>query len=157
MRARPGARAAGRRPGGPPSSLFRTKAEETSGRPGADGVSLIGFTEGFPRAGARDDGAGGRRGVANAEHRGRPAKALEAAAVAGTPARLTTLRLGLWLVAALLAARQVAVVLTSPRGERLTDLETWVGPDGVLRVSGSLYDSTSFTGTPFNGLVLKPF
>ncbi|MBD9731882.1 phosphatase PAP2 family protein [Streptomyces sp. H28] len=95
--------------------------------------------------------------MANAEHRGRPAKALEAAAVAGTPARLTTLRLGLWLVAALLAARQVAVVLTTPRGERLTDLETWVGPDGVLRVSGSLYDSTSFTGTPFNGLVLKPF
>ncbi|MFJ9668438.1 bifunctional glycosyltransferase 87/phosphatase PAP2 family protein [Streptomyces sp. NPDC101219] len=95
--------------------------------------------------------------MANAEHRGRAAKALEAAAVAGTPARLTTLRLGLWLVAALLAARQVAVVLTTPRGERLTDLETWVGPDGVLRVSGSLYDSSSFTGTPFNGLVLKPF
>src|SRR5690606_40643128 len=72
---------------------------------------------GIPRAGARDDGAGGRRGVANAEHRGRPAKALEAAAVAGTPSRLTTLRLGLWLVAALLAARQVAVGLTTPRGE----------------------------------------
>ncbi|ELS52951.1 putative Integral membrane protein [Streptomyces viridochromogenes Tue57] len=65
-------------------------------------------------------------------------------------------RLGLWLIAAVLGARQVAVVLGSPRGERLTDLETWVGPDGVLHVEGSLYDSTRFTGTPFGGLVLKP-
>ncbi|GGY45470.1 membrane protein [Streptomyces djakartensis] len=64
--------------------------------------------------------------------------------------------LGLWLVVAALAARQVAVVLGSPRGERLTDLETWVGPHGVLHVNGSLYASTRFTGTPFNGLVLKP-
>lgn len=52
--------------------------------------------------------------------------------------------------------RQVALVLTTPSGERLTDLETWVGPEGVLHVSGSLYDSTEFTGTPFGGLVLKP-
>ncbi|MEU3945191.1 bifunctional glycosyltransferase 87/phosphatase PAP2 family protein [Streptomyces sp. NPDC029526] len=95
--------------------------------------------------------------MANAEHRGRPAPAGGATAVSGNPARLNTLRLGLWLVAALLAARQVALVLTSPRGERLTDLETWLGPEGVLRVGGSLYDSTSFTGTPFSGLVLKPF
>jgi hypothetical protein len=62
----------------------------------------------------------------------------------------------LWLVAAVLGVRQLAVVLGTPRGERLTDLETWVGPDGVLHVEGSLYDSTSFTGTPFGGLVLKP-
>jgi len=62
----------------------------------------------------------------------------------------------LWLVAAVLAARQVALVLSTPRGKRLTDLETWVGPVGVLRVTGSLYDSTRFTGTPFGGLVLKP-
>jgi hypothetical protein len=62
----------------------------------------------------------------------------------------------LWLVAAVLAVRQLAVVLGTPRGERLTDLETWVGPDGVLHVEGSLYDSTRFTGTPFGGLVLKP-
>jgi hypothetical protein len=55
-----------------------------------------------------------------------------------------------------LAVRQVAVVLATPRGERLTDLETWVGPNGVLHVNGSLYDSTRFTGTPFGGLVLKP-
>jgi hypothetical protein len=64
--------------------------------------------------------------------------------------------LALWLVVAALAARQVAAVLGSPRGERLTDLETWVGPNGVLHVAGSLYDSTRFTGTPFGGLVLKP-
>ncbi|NUO42785.1 MAG: DUF2029 domain-containing protein [Streptomyces sp.] len=62
----------------------------------------------------------------------------------------------LWVVAAILAVRQVAVVLSTPSGERLTDLETWVGPDGVLHVKGSLYDSTEFTGTPFGGLVLKP-
>nr|WP_079082980.1 bifunctional glycosyltransferase 87/phosphatase PAP2 family protein [Streptomyces antibioticus] len=62
----------------------------------------------------------------------------------------------LWVVAAILAVRQVAVVLRTPSGERLTDLETWVGPDGVLHVKGSLYDSTEFTGTPFGGLVLKP-
>jgi hypothetical protein len=65
-------------------------------------------------------------------------------------------RLGLWLVAVVLAVRQVAVVLGTPRGERLTDLETWVGPNGVLHVKGSLYDSTRFTGTSFGGLVLKP-
>nr|WP_206328269.1 bifunctional glycosyltransferase 87/phosphatase PAP2 family protein [Streptomyces sp. S3(2020)] len=65
-------------------------------------------------------------------------------------------RLGLWLIAAILAVRQVAVFLSTPDGERLTYLETWVGPDGVLHVKGSLYDSTLFTGTPFGGLVLKP-
>ena len=43
-----------------------------------------------------------------------------------------------------------------PQGERLTDLETWVGPHGVLHVKGSLYDTDRFTGTPFAGLVLKP-
>jgi hypothetical protein len=66
------------------------------------------------------------------------------------------LRVGLWAVAALLAVRQVVAVLGTPRAERLTDLETWVGPGGVLHVTGSLYDSARFTGTPFGGLVLKP-
>ena len=70
--------------------------------------------------------------------------------------RMRAARLALWLVAAVLAVRQVAAVLGTPRSERLTDLETWVGPDGVLSVKGSLYDSTLFTGTPFGGLVLKP-
>ncbi|WP_216589095.1 bifunctional glycosyltransferase 87/phosphatase PAP2 family protein [Streptomyces brasiliscabiei] len=73
-----------------------------------------------------------------------------------TAARLGTVRALLWLFAGILAVRQIAVVLGTPRGDRLTDLETWVGPSGVLHVNGSLYDSTQFTGTPFGGLVLKP-
>ncbi|MYW08939.1 DUF2029 domain-containing protein [Streptomyces sp. SID2563] len=62
----------------------------------------------------------------------------------------------LWLVAAALAVRQMAVVLRQPPGQRLTDLETWTGDNGVLHVTGSLYDTDRFTGTPFSGLVLKP-
>ncbi|MFF1723583.1 bifunctional glycosyltransferase 87/phosphatase PAP2 family protein [Streptomyces sviceus] len=84
--------------------------------------------------------------MANAEHRG----------TTEVQARMRAARLVLWLVTAVLALREVAVVLRTPRGERLTDLETWVGPDGVLHAKGSLYDSTQFTGTPFGGLVLKP-
>ncbi|WP_262057775.1 bifunctional glycosyltransferase 87/phosphatase PAP2 family protein [Streptomyces sp. STR69] len=97
--------------------------------------------------------------MANVEHSGRPAGAAGAfGSTAGDTARarLRAARLFLWLVAAVLAVRQVAVVLSTPRGDRLTDLETWVGPNGVLHVKGSLYDSTQFTGTPFAGLVLKP-
>ncbi|MEU9730201.1 bifunctional glycosyltransferase 87/phosphatase PAP2 family protein [Streptomyces sp. NPDC048002] len=94
--------------------------------------------------------------MANAEHSGRPADAFGATAVGAAGARLRAARVGLWLLAAILAVRQVAVVLGTPSGERLTALETWVGPDGVLHVNGSLYDSTQFTGTPFGGLVLKP-
>ncbi|MFP3991112.1 bifunctional glycosyltransferase 87/phosphatase PAP2 family protein [Streptomyces sp. E11-3] len=60
------------------------------------------------------------------------------------------------MLAAVLAVRQIVVVLRSPKGERLAELETWVGPDGVLRVTGSLYDTDSFAGTPFAGLGLKP-
>ncbi|MFI9562487.1 bifunctional glycosyltransferase 87/phosphatase PAP2 family protein [Streptomyces rishiriensis] len=95
--------------------------------------------------------------MANAEHSGRAAGTSGETAVDTTRARLRAARLGLWLMAALLAVRQVAGVLGTPRAERLTDLETWVGPDGVLHVNGSLYASTRFTGTPFTGLVLKPF
>nr|WP_199806922.1 MULTISPECIES: bifunctional glycosyltransferase 87/phosphatase PAP2 family protein [unclassified Streptomyces] len=109
------------------------------------------------------DGAGGRRGVANAEHGGRAGDVFsdtfgdtfgdtEESARAG----MRTARVVLWLVAAVLAVRQVAAVLGTPEADRLTALETWVGPDGVLHVKGSLYDSTRFTGTPFSGLVLKP-
>lgn len=94
--------------------------------------------------------------MANVEHGGRPAEAFKATAAEAVRGRLRAARLGLWLVAAVLAVRQMAVVLGTPRGERLTDLETWVGPNGVLHVKGSLYDSTQFTGTPFGGLVLKP-
>ncbi|NEE12224.1 DUF2029 domain-containing protein [Streptomyces sp. SID7499] len=95
--------------------------------------------------------------MANADHGGgRSAEGIGATAAGGARARLRVARVGLWLIAAVLAARQVAAVLATPRGERLTDLETWVGPNGVLHVNGSLYDSTRFTGTPFGGLVLKP-
>ncbi|WNO74850.1 bifunctional glycosyltransferase 87/phosphatase PAP2 family protein [Streptomyces sp. AM8-1-1] len=62
----------------------------------------------------------------------------------------------LWLVAAVLAIRQATAVLRLPPGERLIDLETWIGENGVLHVKGSLYDTDRFTGTPFAGLVLKP-
>ncbi|MFI2199777.1 bifunctional glycosyltransferase 87/phosphatase PAP2 family protein [Streptomyces sp. NPDC020192] len=91
--------------------------------------------------------------MANVEHSGGPTDAFGQAT---TGARLRAARLALWAVAAILAVRQVAVVLSTPSGDRLTDLETWVGPHGVLHVNGSIYDSTRFTGTPFGGLVLKP-
>ncbi|MGW3283065.1 bifunctional glycosyltransferase 87/phosphatase PAP2 family protein [Streptomyces sp. NPDC001002] len=94
--------------------------------------------------------------MANVEHSGRPADAFRATAAGAVRGRLRAARMGLWLVAAILAVRQVVVVLSTPEGERLTDLETWVGTNGVLHVNGSLYDSTRFTGTPFGGLVLKP-
>lgn len=84
--------------------------------------------------------------MANVEHG--PGKALVAGAAT---ARLGMVRAGLWLIAAVLAARQVVAVLSTPSGERLTDLETWIGPEGVLHVTGSLYDADRFTGTPFGG------
>ncbi|MEV8479318.1 bifunctional glycosyltransferase 87/phosphatase PAP2 family protein [Streptomyces sp. NPDC051173] len=62
----------------------------------------------------------------------------------------------LWLLAGVLAVRQAAVVLRLPPERRLTDLERWIGDNGVLHVKGSLYDTDKFTGTPFAGLVLKP-
>ncbi|MFI0879545.1 phosphatase PAP2 family protein [Streptomyces parvus] len=93
----------------------------------------------------------GRRSVVNADHSVRG----DAAADAGARTGLT--RALLWLVVAALAVRQVAVVLRQPPGERLLDLETWIGENGVLHMTGSLYDSGRFTGTPFAGLVLKPF
>ncbi|AKJ13478.1 membrane protein [Streptomyces incarnatus] len=91
--------------------------------------------------------------MADVEHRGRAADTFGRAPA---EARMLAARLALWAVVALLAIRQLTVVLTTPSGQRLTDLETWVGPHGVLHVKGSLYDSTRFTGTPFGGLVLKP-
>ncbi|MBT2366318.1 phosphatase PAP2 family protein [Streptomyces sp. ISL-10] len=74
-----------------------------------------------------------------------------------TGSRVGAARAALWLVAAVLAVRQTAAVLRQPPGDRLTDLETWIGPSGVLHVTGGLYDTDRFTGTPFAGLVLKPF
>ncbi|MER6333875.1 bifunctional glycosyltransferase 87/phosphatase PAP2 family protein [Streptomyces sp. NPDC001034] len=91
--------------------------------------------------------------MANVEQGGGPRDGFGTADAEG---RLRAARLALWAVAAILAVRQMTAVLTSPSGKRLVDLETWVGPNGVLDVKGSLYDSTRFTGTPFAGLVLKP-
>ncbi|MEV7424538.1 bifunctional glycosyltransferase 87/phosphatase PAP2 family protein [Streptomyces sp. NPDC091212] len=89
--------------------------------------------------------------MANADH------SVHGGAAAGTAGGgLGRARAVLWLVAAVLAVRQAAAVLRQPPGERLTDLETWIGDDGVLHVTGSLYDTGQFTGTPFAGLVLKP-
>ncbi|MFD6532847.1 bifunctional glycosyltransferase 87/phosphatase PAP2 family protein [Streptomyces sp. NPDC060184] len=92
----------------------------------------------------------GRRSVTHAEHGVRGSVATDA------ETRTGTVRIVLWLVVAALAVRQMTVVLRQPPGERLTDLETWIGENGVLRVKGSLYDPDRFTGTPFAGLVLKP-
>ncbi|MGW5732306.1 MULTISPECIES: bifunctional glycosyltransferase 87/phosphatase PAP2 family protein [Streptomyces] len=94
--------------------------------------------------------------MANVEHGG-PGHALGTGVPGAPGTRIGTARVVLWLVAAVLAVRQVAAVLSTPRGERLTDLETWIGPEGVLHVNGSFYDGDKFTGTPFAGLVLKPF
>ncbi|MFH8367502.1 bifunctional glycosyltransferase 87/phosphatase PAP2 family protein [Streptomyces sp. NPDC018031] len=93
-----------------------------------------------------------RSGLAEA-----PGKGPEPGAVAGPRTSRTGVTLAaLWLLAGLLAARQAVAVLRRPAGERLTDLETWIGDQGVLHVGGSLYEGDSFTGTPFSGLVLKP-
>ncbi|MEU5716633.1 bifunctional glycosyltransferase 87/phosphatase PAP2 family protein [Streptomyces sp. NPDC020403] len=70
--------------------------------------------------------------------------------------RAAAARAALWVLVAVLAVRQMAVVLRRPPGERLTDLETWTGDEGFLHVAGSLYDPGRFTGSPFAGLVLKP-
>ncbi|MEV0317811.1 bifunctional glycosyltransferase 87/phosphatase PAP2 family protein [Streptomyces sp. NPDC050658] len=94
--------------------------------------------------------------MANVEQRG-PGHAFGTGSPGAPQARIRAVRVALWVIAAILAVRQVAVVARTPEGERLTDLETWIGPDGVLHVNGSLYDADKFTGTPFAGLVLKPF
>ncbi|MET9090840.1 bifunctional glycosyltransferase 87/phosphatase PAP2 family protein [Streptomyces cyaneofuscatus] len=96
----------------------------------------------------------GRRSVTNADHSVRGGAVADA--MTNTETRTGLTRVLLWLVVAVLAVRQMAVVLRQPPGERLTDLETWIGENGVLHVTGSLYDSGRFTGTPFAGLVLKP-
>ncbi|MFG2646711.1 bifunctional glycosyltransferase 87/phosphatase PAP2 family protein [Streptomyces sp. NPDC048436] len=96
--------------------------------------------------------------MANVEHRGPGPGDAFGAGASGTPKeRIAAVRVALWLIAAVLAARQAAAVLRTPKGDRLIDLETWIGPDGVLHVNGSLYDADKFSGTPFAGLVLKPF
>ncbi|GAA2521033.1 bifunctional glycosyltransferase 87/phosphatase PAP2 family protein [Streptomyces longisporus] len=53
----------------------------------------------------------------------------------------------------MLAVRQVAVVLTTPSGERLTDLETWVGPHGVLSLTRAAEQALGW-GWTFGTLLL---
>lgn len=102
---------------------------------------------------------GERQGVANVERSGLGNTPDTGSPPGAVGARTSRTRMGLaalWLLAGLLAVRQAAAVLRLPPDERLTDLETWIGDEGVLHVGGSLYDGDSFTGTPFSGLVLKP-
>jgi len=74
--------------------------------------------------------------------------------------RLSLALVGLWLLAACVAVRQANEVLDRPQESRLPDLDAWLGPQGVLHLPGSLYDTdargTPFTGTPFAGWVLRP-
>ncbi|GAA1169860.1 bifunctional glycosyltransferase 87/phosphatase PAP2 family protein [Streptomyces hebeiensis] len=99
-------------------------------------------------------GGGAAAGAAGAAGVVGTAGAAGVAGVAG--AGFGRVRVVLWLLAGVLAIRQAAAVLRLPPGERLTDLETWVGDNGVLHVAGSLYETGKFTGTPFAGLVLRP-
>ncbi|MET7284774.1 bifunctional glycosyltransferase 87/phosphatase PAP2 family protein [Streptomyces sp. NPDC005573] len=95
--------------------------------------------------------------MANVEHSGRPADAHRTAAALVTAApvagRLRAARLGLWALAALLAARQVTEALADAH---LTAPGTWPGLHLVPRAGGSPYDPARFTGTPFAGLLLRP-
>ncbi|WSF37330.1 phosphatase PAP2 family protein [Streptomyces sp. NBC_01351] len=65
--------------------------------------------------------------------------------------RLGAARLLLWALAGVLGVRQAASVLSVPPGEWLSGFHL----PGSL--PGTLYDTGQFTGTPFAGLVLKPF
>ncbi|MET9964142.1 bifunctional glycosyltransferase 87/phosphatase PAP2 family protein [Streptomyces sp. NPDC006326] len=69
----------------------------------------------------------------------------------GDSGRLGAARLLLWALAGVLAVRQAAAVLRVPPGEWLSGFHL----PGAL--PGSLYEAGQFTGTPFAGLVLKPF
>ncbi|MCX5197041.1 phosphatase PAP2 family protein [Streptomyces sp. NBC_00249] len=76
------------------------------------------------------------------------------AGVIGGSGRLGVARLLLWALAAVLTGRQAVAVLSEPSGE-------WLGGFGLsgpaAAAPGSLYDAAQFTGTPFGGLVLRPF
>ncbi|WP_329313433.1 phosphatase PAP2 family protein [Streptomyces sp. NBC_01278] len=73
------------------------------------------------------------------------------AGVIGGSGRLGAARFLLWALAGVLAVRRAAAALRMPPGEWLTDFRI---PNSF---PGSLYDSGQFTGTPFAGLVLRPF
>ncbi|TDU78419.1 bifunctional glycosyltransferase 87/phosphatase PAP2 family protein [Streptomyces sp. KS 21] len=73
------------------------------------------------------------------------------AGVIGGSGRLGAARFLLWALAGVLAVRQAAAVLRVPPGEWLSEFQL----TGSL--PGSLYDGGQFTGSPFAGLVLRPF
>lgn len=54
--------------------------------------------------------------MVNGERGGRAGGAFGAEAVQSARARLRTIRIGLWLIVAVLALRQVAAVLSTPKG-----------------------------------------
>ncbi|WP_234354936.1 hypothetical protein, partial [Streptomyces sp. NRRL WC-3618] len=64
--------------------------------------------------------------MANAEHGGGAGGAFGGGGAQAVRARLKVARAVLWLIVAVLAVRQVAAVLGTPKADRLTDLETWV-------------------------------
>ncbi|MER7465266.1 bifunctional glycosyltransferase 87/phosphatase PAP2 family protein [Streptomyces sp. NPDC097981] len=73
------------------------------------------------------------------------------AGVIGGSGRLGAARFLLWALAGVLAVRQAAAVLRMPPVE-------WLGEFRLPGTfPGSLYDGGQFTGTPFAGLVLRPF
>ncbi|MCX5147954.1 phosphatase PAP2 family protein [Streptomyces sp. NBC_00320] len=69
----------------------------------------------------------------------------------GGSGRLGAARFLLWALAGVLAVRQAAAVLRVPPGEWLSEFQL---PSSF---PGSLYDGGQFTGTPFAGMVLRPF
>lgn len=73
------------------------------------------------------------------------------AGVIGGSGRLGAARFLLWALAGVLAVRQAAAVLRVPPGEWLSEFQL---PSSF---PGSLYDGGQFTGTPFAGMVLRPF
>ncbi|WP_078628074.1 bifunctional glycosyltransferase 87/phosphatase PAP2 family protein [Streptomyces sp. NRRL F-2664] len=74
------------------------------------------------------------------------------AGVIGGSSRLGAARLLLWALAGALAVRQAVAVLRLPPAEWLDGFHLPAG--GAV---GSVYDVGQFAGTPFAGLVLRPF
>ncbi|MEV4194653.1 glycosyltransferase 87 family protein, partial [Streptomyces toxytricini] len=107
---------------------------------------------------AEHSGANGHAGVISAGgHAGAPAAAAAVSAAAGADARLAAVRLLLWALAGVLALRQAAAVLRAPSGPWPLGSPHAPYDPGALYIPHVLHDPDRFTGTPFAGLVLKPF
>ncbi len=104
---------------------------------------------------AEHSGAHGHAGVTSAG--GQAGGPSGAASAAGAEARLTAVRLLLWVLAGVLALRQAAAVLRAPSGPWTPgSLYAPYDPHG-LYIPHALQDPDRFPGTPFAALVLKPF